>query len=623
MVIFLAACGGGGGSDDTDNNVKITDIEQPVEDAKAGYLYDISYVVTADRSTAEEIPVSFYIIHNSQFDALPETSDVQVTDQYYIGTHNAGLLNAGDNTLTAKLYIPLDIVTEGEYFLYASLDPENMFAESNEDDNTFTSDIDDNVTITVTTDDVDYSNLYISEAVLNDPVMVVDAEHIADDNVDLTAEYPEHPDSMLSGYATVIAEGKDVSVEVLNTLKIKAQVNVGGTWRDLNYWNNEAGQYSSYVNFEKIEDTPELFDGVDKVIDTAEEYTVHFDVNIPDAVLADMLDAVDTDYESGNDSYNDFQIRIFVDSENNLGEEDETDNYGEAYISLYTYPDARGYTFGRLEGSKSFKAGDAKKARIETGINTESYFINYDTSEAGAYIKNNIYNKISILGHEKTLLDITENASSVRASKGSYGLNFVVLGKNILKRSISLSSINAEIALARVAHDNFVSAPFTVGPVPFYLEVGLYEVFGVKKQIQANFNTSTYGILNNGGSLPSYEIDLFGSASVGGKIWSVGPVMALTIIDTYINHNNKITGTYRSDKNSLTEGNMTNTITGNIKAINGKFGARVKYKTVKMCKKFMVPYPCGFKDDQRNFYIYKTKHLINKKSTWFKKSKNL
>lgn len=619
-VFFIIGCDGGSSSSGPVNNLQITDIEQPADDAKAGYLLDVSYTVSAVKNTNSAIPVNFYMVNKSQFDETPDTGETLVTNQYYLGAHVTGYLHAGENTLTASLFIPADVETGGDYFLYASLDPDNILDETDEEDNTFVSHIDDNVLISVTTDVADESNIFIDEFILDDPVLVIDDEDIADDNVDLSAEYPEYGDAMLTGYATVVAEGADIAVETINNLRIKAQVYVNDSWRDLYYWDNDAGQYSEYIHFRQIVTEPELLDGVADVQNVEERYTVPFEVNIPDAVLSDMLDAVDVDFDAGIDSYNDFQVRMFIDSTDDLSEEDESDNYAEAYVALYTYPDVRA-TNHSLTGSKSFKAGNDKKASIEAGMKTETYFVN-SSNEKGARISNKIYTKASILGHKRTIVEVNETAASIlNQSKGSYGLRFNVLGKNILNKSISLNSINANVTLARIVSDSFVNADFVVGPVPFNLEVGLYEVFGVKKQIKANYQTSTYGILNNGGELPSYSIDLFGSASVGNRIWSVGPVVAFNLIELFVKHTNKVTADYSS--NTLRSGNMTNTITGNIKALNGKFGARVKFKTVKICKKWGVPYPCGLKDIQRNFYIYQTKHLINKKSTWFKRSKSV
>ncbi|PLX67281.1 MAG: hypothetical protein C0603_09415 [Denitrovibrio sp.] len=623
FMFMLAGCGGGGSSNSIENNLKISDIEQPSESARAGFIYEVNYTINSDIATSDEVQVSFYMIHKNNYDAEPTETEIQATDQYYLGADNAGYMQAGENTKTATLYIPADVATSGEYFLYARLDPQNILIETNEDDNDFVSVTDDDVVINVVTTYVDDSNIYIEEFELDDPVIVVDDEDLADDTVDLTAEYPEHGDAMLTGYATVVAEGADITVATLNNLRIKAQVDVNGTWRDLYYWNNDTEQYADYINFRQLEDDAELEDGA-VLHNTEERYTVQFEANIPDAVLSDMLDAIDADFDAGDASYSDFRIRLFIDSSENLTETDEEDNYKDANISLYTYPDARAFTNKSLVGSKSYKVGDSKKVSMAGGISTETKMTN-TSAEKSARITNNIYNKVSVMGHSRNLIDISERAANVLSrTKSSYGLKFELFGKSILDKNLYATSINANIPLAYTQSKTLAAANFVVGIVPVVLEVGTSGSIGAVKQIKANSSTSTYGILNNGGELPSMNLDLYGSAGVGSSLgsWSVGPVIGFDLIRSYIKHNNKVTANYNSSTNTLGTGTMTNTITGSVQSLNGKVGILARYKTVKICRKWVAFYPCGIKDMQSNFYLYKTKYLLNKKSTWFKKTVN-
>ncbi len=104
------------------------------------------------------------------------------------------------------------------------IDPDNLIAEANEDDNEFSTAARSratNIVLNVDTSNADVTNIIIKEFVLEETTIVLDLEDYdatAAHTLDLTAEFPHHGNTHVHGHAEIIIEGPVPTHAVLDQI---------------------------------------------------------------------------------------------------------------------------------------------------------------------------------------------------------------------------------------------------------------------------------------------------------------------------------------------------------------------------------------------------------------------
>jgi len=628
-IFILNGCGGGSGSDavTATPNLKVTDISQPAKDANAGHSITIQYILDST-AVASNVVVSFYIVENDEFEAQADDETTPQAEQYYLGSDTASVVLEGENHLSAEFVIPADVSADGSYFVIAHVDPDDMVAETNEEDNYYSSNDARSraasVLLDVSTSYKDVTNFIIKEVVLDEAVIVLDSNDLAAADpvlTDLTVEYPAHGATHLNGYVTLAIEGKIPTAAELQQVKVKAQVNIGGVWTDLYSWNYEAGRYGDYVTLQILEDEVTSLGDADELHQEAQLHTVHFDVNIPATAALAMLNKIVVDSNALLSSYNKFDVRVVIDSDNSVTELDETDNYYTIPVTVYSFPNAaRSSSDYLLESSYNVGVGDKSKVRVEVNMYAKD---GLETGpKYGAIMKNEISMPAYAFKKSRNIFSISDQHSAYVNSLGDTGysqeielLGFVVYGEEQWADHIT---IDYEKTWSK--EDPIAVVDFFVGPVPLTMETGIDGGFGVylSATLSARDDEPILSLDNN---LPQMDFDLYGLAGVGSSKFSAGPIVTLVLINEVLNFYNYATLDYNEDTNHLNSGSVGMSINNDIESIKGKFGVYVRYPTVKWCKKWGVPYPCGVKTAQKNKYYYKTKALLDKKYKLYESDK--
>jgi hypothetical protein len=168
--------------------------------------------------------------------------------------------------------------------------------------------------------------------------------------------------------------------------------------------------------------------------------------------------------------------------------------------------------------------------------------------------------------------------------------------------------------------DPIAYVDFFVGPVPLTMETGIDGGFGVYLSATLSARDDE-PILSSDNNLPQMDFDLYASAGVGNSSFSAGPIAALVMIKEILNFYNYATLDYDENLDKLNSGSIGMKITNDMESIRGKFGVYVRYRTIKWCKKWGIPYPCGTKKKKKTRYYYRTKALYDKTYQLYKSDK--
>lgn len=632
LVLLLAAavlsgCGGGGsGSSETPGNLKVSDITRPDGDIYAGHGISLNYKLDSDK-VFSNVVVNFYIVRADEFAAQEDDETTPHAEQYYLGSDTTAVVNEGENRLTAEFVIPDGVTEDADYFVIAQVDPDDEISETNEDDNTYASSDARSraaaVLLSVNTSYKDVSNIIVKELVLDDASVILEQADLSaplPELTDLTAEYPVYGSAHLNGYATVAVEGKSLTAGELNQLKVKAQVNINGTWTDLYCWSSDDNRYAQYTSFH-VQEPDTLTLNADEIHKNAELYTIHFEVNIPASAALTMLNQIVTNVGSLLDQYNYFDVRIAVDTDNALAELNEDDNYYTVPVKVYSFPNlARASSDYLLEKDYSIGAGDKSKVRLELNMYAKD---GLETGpKYGAIMKNEISMPIYAFNKSKTLFSIKDQHSAYVNSLGDTGYSNEIefFGVVLVGDEQWADSITVTYEKSWDKDQIFATADLYVGPVPLTMETGLRGSYGIVLSATLSADASQ-PILSLDNDLPTMDFSLYAQAGVGNSIFSAGPIVSLILINEVLNFYNYATMDYTVATDHLNSASTGMTISNDIEAIRGKFGVYVRYPTVKWCKKWGVHYPCGTKRVQDEKYYYRTDALIDKKSTLYDNDK--
>lgn len=677
LTLLAAGCGGsGGGSHEAvpgeGVNLKITNIEQPSSDAKAGYGISLVYTVSSE-SIANTVVTNFYILSADQSDALEDNQTSDTIEQHYIGSDTIETALVGDNVETVEFKIPENVSASGSYTILAVVDPDNMITENNENDNSYTTS-DDTVVgsesdvteesaaavksgraavfnLNIDTSYTNVSNVKIKKFELDDSTIVFDVEDYDLTNapvLDLTQEYPQHGNAHIKGTAEIAVEGAKLTPDQLNALTIKVQIYVNGAWTDIKAWNNDTAQYSDYMTTKIVANAEEVFEGETSSFDDIPTYTVYVDAQIPVDKVVDMLNSVAANIAAATpdappvpdvpgfsdvlgldgaralvDSYNTFGVRIIVDADSALAELDENDNVYEAYVKVYSLPTtARSASDYLMEKSWSKGVGDKSKARAEVNVYGKLGLVTDDIHGAVAHSEVTI--PVYVFNYSKNLVEMYDHYSVYYDSPGDTGyesrlefLDNTIYGEEKWVET----SITRSLERSWNKEQTFARATFAIGPVPVTMEAGASGEVGFT--FSGTLSTQN-PILSSDNELPNLSMDAYASAGVGGWGFSAGAIAKLVLIDEIFGVHGSSTVTYDQANDTTVSARNVLLLQNDMESISGKFGLYVEYPTVKWCSKRCCwktwHYPCGTNTQRRYKWYYETDALADFKTNVYDKA---
>lgn len=637
-LFFIIACddtGGGGSSGGVSSvDAEIVSVVPSSSTIYAGHVCELSYTVDSD-DTADDVVISLYLMNKDEYDASGDASTVEEGALLHVDTINVSAGESTSRVLTAKTP---DTLSDGNYYISAFINEYNSDTGSQPD--YITTDA-----VALSTANINNTNLRITNLELEDTTIILDSlvdslNYLNANLASLQSQFlsfldnPSDP-AELAQLVTELATGLVSDAEIKGHVEIacdgplpavapqiKAQVNIDGVWTDLEFWDNLQQSFENSISV-SFEEDPE-----DSDMDYNENgysATIDIDINISDTVIANILTQLSaniTDIGSMLENPNLFHVRLVIDCDGDITEVSEDDNIYEFSMSTYMLPYTKSLS-GSLEldedltpiTSKSISNGSSgndyiyerewsksvgEKSKFKAGVDYFSRYAVYNNStKKGVYAKTELEVPIYILSNEFKLLDaycrISSYISRPVYTGYQYSLSF------FLNTLVSKECWGSHLPLVERGYTwskekRIGRYKFTVGPIPFKVDVGVNGSAGYSLE---------FGVLEDGlfleNTMPNLEFGIIADGGPTIGVASSGVTANLILIEETVDSRAELTfAVDPSDPDNMLTADFGVSVQNDLKAISGKFGMYVEYKKFKNW---------GWRNAKARLWIYKTDPL--------------
>lgn len=589
------------GCNDNDNdpipNIAITEVSAPERGIYTlGEPFSIDYSVQVTDVEADNIGVVFYLVSDVDYDLLVSGGD---PTEYKAGTAHIETLVEGETTYSVDLFVPNDLVEEGEYYVVAYADSTYVIDdEANTDDN-LSRGFD-------TSDEVSYSTMIVDLDAYNDfevtnleigkgYLLLPDLEDY--DETDTGA--PATLGSNLIGFIDAIKYGSSVSdAELTGTLSIN------DTDYQAYFWHLNDNSYSTNVPIDFPNHAEVHFQGWDVALNGEQTYA--------------LSDAYDENIDE-----NTFELTIEIVNTSGITEESEDNNSLTISVPYFVTVDNEDemVTSTKIKGARSEKVtttsdtltvtndysetyGDDSKIAIDLDFSNEMIL---DGSSFDASLTASADFDISIFDNSASLISASLDADATTDS-ASYDIEVEVLGNSVYSKSDEADVLVAEIFESPWDEDiTLFESTFTIIIIPVTVKAGVSGILSYSTSL-----SFTDGVIIAEADIVNAAIDAYASASIDVVLYEVGVEADFVIISDIFAIAAQAD---LSDAIADSEMTLSLTVTNDLEAISGDFYAFLKYTEFKWC--------CSFKTEEDKYTIYDTDALYDKEWTMLDVSKTL
>lgn len=582
-------------------NLKVTDIQSlDSSTAHAAHPFEFSYMIETAEEMSTGVTTDFYLVENDELaQNTGNGTETEMADYVYLGTDFIQTLDAGESQHFVEFIIPASIKSENVYFIIAHIDPFAQVREFNESDNAPEPLPDSEyakLTISISKDAVTLPNLKIESVSFDSMVAVVDTDDDVDPQLSDTTDY--HGNAELKGYLyltpyAAIPAGPyetDIRMEIL----------VNGTWETLELWDNETQSFqtSLIVDFEEAD--------FSQIID--------LDVNIPDAVLAGIYDEITATED------NRFTVKLSVDALDMITELDEDDNDYQTDIRVHLMPEETPNSVVGFYFEKQLQKHIGDPAKFKAGVDLYAKAGLDLFPIPGALMRLEGVLPITIFNAENKLIEIQDKRAFYAGGlyNTGYQTKIKFLDEKIYEAKEMKGQLEKTFGKKWKKENPLGKARFMVGPVPISVEAG------VKGEIEFSLKFGLYDNFYGKAKLPELAFSGYGKGGVDIVAASAGVAAELLLIEEKFNADASVDlNVFQTDNLEWKAlgATINSKITNEIDAISGKFGLYAKWKSPKICRKWGIPYPCGLKEGEHEFWLYKTRSLFKQKATLLNKKK--
>lgn len=573
----------------------------------------IDYDLVVEDLYTPDVIVEFHLVHAS--DDAENEEEVEIDDTHLLASITHESVDNGDHFHSVEVEVPI-VDNYGEYWVVAIVDPNDDVTEDNEDDNHPNLDNENHVngefpSARITIDPHDQHDFLISDLEVDGGAAIIDTPSSHEGTGD------HHSD--LIGYLDVVYRGEAVEVPLVG---IQAQVEIDGVYENVSLWDAEVGEHVMQldinIDYTNEDDAGEVFDY------NGQDHFVGFDIEMSDEQRQALYDNYDAD------SDNELNVRFILIDETEHPEEeinldnnvyditlplfffdaDETADDASGEVSSASEVSAAGYSFTgnqmAVDGSFGAYYGDASKFKV--GATLEGSLV-IDLLDRGGVLESGGRVDMWIFNAYNEIFGVEFNAQAYLTGVNSgYDASITIFNTKVYEDELYVAQFEKTFEKSWEEERVLASAKFFVGPVPISVEAGInggigFELtvgYASKIYVEGDVFTTNLGGFANGG------IDLI--------LISGGVTVQITIIDN----------TLRLDSEAnlalLDEGALdprieySFAVTDSLDVISGKFGLYASVKSIKWCKKWFIPYPCGSKTNTYYLWLYQTPSLYDK--TW-------
>ncbi|PNU21069.1 hypothetical protein C2E25_04520 [Geothermobacter hydrogeniphilus] len=611
--------------------------------ASVGHDYELSYEIAADRPMSD-VAVSFYLVNRQEYDQTGDPADVD--NMALLGVDMIPLSETEPMTRILSFPVPAGLV-DGDYYLQA-------YINEYQDDGSSEADFTTTGAIQVSAALANQTNLRITDFSLDKATLVLDP-YVDDTNV-----FGVNLSSLQAGLGSIVndpvklaalGQGLVSDAELTGTVELrcdgplpanpaqlKFQINLNGSWQDLEYWDNLLQDYATAVrvNFPAESEAADYNTG----LKTA---TVDVDINVTPAMLSTLINQLAANVNAASllDSPNRFMVRVLVES---VDDTDPADNSLETAVNVYSLPaptttlPVPGFLqAGSVQPSasdrspvpvplsvstgssgndriyeKSWEKWVGKKKKFKAGVEYYSKYALYNSTKRGVYGKTELTVPIYVLGKRRTMVDAYFRAASYinRPAYTGYKYNLGFFLNTLVDKELWGSHFPLKERGYTWSREKTIGKfKFVVGPIPFKVDVAV--------DGQAGYSMG-FGVLEDGlfleNQMPQIDFNVIADGGPTLGVVSSGITASLMLIEETVDATANLRFNYDSGSDKMLDANLDFAVDNEMRSISGKFGLYVQYRKLK-----------GFKFVKRTarLWIYNTDTLYSKTTPLYRVSESL
>lgn len=573
-----------------------------------GESIELTYTLHAENVEETDINVDFYIVFDETGDEdLEDTDETEVEGDHLLGTETFTAVSSGDYNHHSSFTVPYDLSHEGNYWIMAVVDPDDLIEESDETDNHPHLDNEAHVEGEFPFAEIAVELHPEHEFILTN--IEVDGETIILDAPEAHAGYGEFHSDIIGHFDAIYHGSGDASA------RFEAEILIDGIFHPVKLWDAESHQY---VDYQDIEFT---YNG--------EDHYFGFDIFISDEQRAALYESYDADL------YNHVVIRYDITdiSESGLNEHDPENHFDVSYPLFFYEGDDSVAESGegtnkspvaRSAASNGFKLsggfdktyGDKKKVAASADLHG---LLELNTSDKGAIADAGGSFNFYVFNKKATIFRVAYTASAyLDASNTGYGSELVLFGAKLIDEDHFVDEFSKTWERDWEESRDIVKSSFFVGPIPMSVSAGVEGTLGM------DFTLAYSGELTASGDIFTTSFDVYANGGVEAGIASAGIAANFRVVEDLLRLDSS------ADLTVLDNGNLDPRIDYSFKLVNdlevikGEFGLHAQTRKLKWCKKkkwgIKIKYPCGIDKKDYYYWFYRTNGLFDKRWTIFEQN---
>lgn len=589
LLMLLNACQFS--ENDPPRNLSIANINTgPVANLEQNETFELFYDLDVAGLSDIDVDVHFYLIHNNELVDTQNSQEQTIEDVHQLAIVSLSQLKEGRHALSVQATLP-DNLKGGQYQIIAHVDPDNMVIEDIENDNAPSTtnasyangqyphaDIEVEIQ---STHDYELKTLKFGQSAL-----ILDAPHVDNGN------QFHHAD--LIGYLVA-----DYSGSALDTVTVKAEVDVNGAWRPLHFWSAEETQYLEQLSYS--------FKTV------LSDQHIGFDIAFND----ELSQALYQTFSGQNGA--ELAFRFTLTDSNGDGDLNSDNNVIEQSIPLYFFEGhtANVGTQNRLANIKlaqSYDKSYGDQSKFSIGVDLSGQLLIVPAGDPGARITAEGNVEAYFFNAQNTLFGISYDGSAyVSGLNTGYSSEMTIFNNVVFEDESYTSKFEKSWTKSWEEEKVLAKANFTIGPIPMSVEAGVDGSLGF--ELTVGYNAELYA----NGDLFSVDFGAFGRGGVDLAVASAGVEAEFNLIDNVFSLDSSAGFSLVSTDNATPHIYYALELTDDMDVISGKFGLYAETKGIKWCKKWGIPYPCGSKTTRYDLWLYQTDSVFQKSWTLYSK----
>lgn len=603
LSLGLLACGG----DSSRYNLAVETLTAEVEHTQYGDDVTLQFTLNSKGFDKGEVDVHFFLLSADELqqDHLIEE---ELAELHALAADHFPL-DGKSTQHTLSVRIPED-VAGGDYQIVSYVDPNNLYNEDNENDNSphpeHSLDEYPHAPIhVVAAPDHDHQlsnvQLGISQLILDKPGL-----QLAEGEIH-RAEIIGHMDVRYHG-----------SVE--GVVKVLGEIDINGQWQPVHFWSVDevANQHGG-----------EYLDSMLVTLPLSEQANhVAFDINIDDA----YIDALYQNYDAMQN--NEVTIRLTLEDATGVNQAEHSDENNSVVFSVPLYffegeADAQPASvadaesaFKQLPGqqllqpqvaninyAQDFNASYGNQSKFAVGVDLHGQLLLVPVVIPGARIVGEGDVFAYFFNARNTLFGISFDGSAYSNGQNTgYSTEMVIFNNTVFEDENYTAKYEKSWDRSWEEEKVLAQARFFVGPIPMQVEAGVSGNLGF--ELAVGYNAELYG----GGDLFHVDFGAFGRGGISLLIASGGVQAVFNLIDNTFSLDSTAGFALASSEQASPHIYYSTELADDIDAVSGQFGLYADVKGIKWCKKLFIPYPCGSKTTRYDLWLYQTPSVINK--TW-------